>query len=71
MDRSMTRLLPRLFGELPTPPLEAEAAPNHLDTRIVRENSFLDVPSFLGPVFSVVDTSSSLSENNVVHVVNL
>jgi len=66
MDRSITRLLPRLFGELPTPTPEEEAALNHLDTRIVRENSFLDVPSFFGPVFSVIDTSSSLSENNVV-----
>ncbi len=76
MDSSITRLLLllRLLDKLPPlppqpPDEEAEEALNHLDTRIVRENSFLDVPSFLGPVFSIGDASlSSLAENSIVDV---
>jgi len=75
MDSSITRLLLLLrlldkLPPLPPPPLpdeEAAEALNHLDTRIVRENSFLDVPPFLGPVFSIGDASlSSFAENNIV-----
>jgi hypothetical protein len=75
MDSSITRLLLllRLLDKLPPPPdEEEEAALNHLDTSIVRENSFLDVPSFFGPVFSIGDASlSSLAENNIVDVRDL
>ncbi len=59
IDRSMIFLLNRLLEE-PLPPL------NHLDTRIVRENSFLDVLMFFGLV-----SLSSLSHRNVLDNLSL
>ena len=56
IDRSILFLL-RLLEEPPPPPPPPPL--NHLDTRIVRENSFRDVLSFIGPV-----SPPSLSENS-------
>ncbi len=46
MDKFVDLVLPWRFAPLGSPPPGA----NHLDTRMVRENSFLDVLVFFGPV---------------------